>query len=578
MKNKLVQAKLADIEVSETNKMFRDESELSDDALKELIDSIKQHGVIQPIVLRFNPTEKGKAFILIAGERRYRASVAAGKTEIPAYVMELTDEEAFELQITENLQRKDVHPLKEAHAYKYMMEKDAKNTVAELALRFGKTEHYILTRIKLNALVPKAEKDFHDGIMSLGHALLIARLTPEDQLSTIEACSGSFRNGKELVRYYESIQQVEDHIDTSVICNLSSAAFKKDDATLIPKAGACTTCPQRSGASQLFNDITQKDRCFNPACFLAKRTKFMSRQIPELLEKRPDLLFLKSRDVRDKVDPDIEKVLTENKVKILRYAADFHTYQYGNQAKAKGVWINGDEIGIETTVYLDKVKSSGTTSKDADQVDTKVAIANIKQRTERSAELDGEKVYARIQDALKDHPTQKWPCDAKFYNEAEEAFFTFVIYDKLRFIERDEVESAFKKSAFKINSSTPAELYKSLSKLSTAQKVYMLRRLMIQFFNPMPDTDVAYFIRKIAEGYGDIPIAKFESEQKAIRDKREERAAERIRQLKPAKQKSKVKKAKKEKRSRTIKSKPKKEAVAEEGGADTTASRLPQLF
>src|SRR5690606_21836086 len=158
MKAILAHVKLEDIFLGETNKMFRDPDELTDEALKELVDSIKELGVIQPVLLRPKPDDDLGKYELVAGERRYRAAVIAALTTIPANIQELTDEEAFNVQVTENLQRKDVHPLKEATAYKYLVDKDPeRNTPAELAVKFGKTEHYIQTRLALNKLIDQAK-------------------------------------------------------------------------------------------------------------------------------------------------------------------------------------------------------------------------------------------------------------------------------------------------------------------------------------------------------------------------------------------------------------------------------------
>jgi len=98
-------------------------------------------------------------------------------------------EEALDLQITENLQRKDVHPLKEAAGYQYLLDKDKKMNTAELALKFGKSETYILQRLKLNSLIEQAKKDFAAGDMSLAQALGIARLNPDDQAKVVKQCS-----------------------------------------------------------------------------------------------------------------------------------------------------------------------------------------------------------------------------------------------------------------------------------------------------------------------------------------------------------------------------------------------------
>ena len=551
MKPELAHVSLDQIQVSKTNEMFRDPSELTAAALGELIDSIKEHGVLQPVLLR--RTADLTKYELVAGERRFKASVFAELTTIPSYIRELSDQQALEMQVTENLERKDVHPLRESHAYRYLSMKDPdRNTPAELAKRFSKSEHYITTRLKLNDLVPEAKKDFADNMMTLGHALIIARLQPKDQQDIIKRCSQSQVVDKKQVRYYETVHEFEDFVDQNIICNLSSAAFKKDDANLLPKAGPCTTCPKRSGANQLFSDLKEKDRCFDPGCFLQKRISFMVNKIPELLEAEPDLCYLRAYDYNNskKTDPAIEKVLKDNKVKILEHN-EYSTYSYGAQAKIKGIYISGENLGKRETVYVNKpAKSKGN---DQEKVNVEVAIANIKQRNTRAAELDGEKVYARILEGLKIHKAQTLvsPNDFPFAALDElKIFMRFIVYDKLGY-NQDDVEKILK-----IKSDKPADLYKCLKNLTDQQLMFMVRQVMLgQYGGNMPESDHAYFIRKVAEAYADIPIDEFEAEQKAIREKRDGRMKKRIQDLKAESKKAPTakKKAKNGKKAKPIK-------------------------
>lgn len=172
------------IALSSTNEMFRPKSELAGDALKDLADSIRQFGVIQPIVVR--PSQQHEFYTLICGERRYRASQLAGLKTIPATIRDVPEEVALVIQITENMQRENIHPLNESKGFKVILENDKNLTTAELALRLGKSETYILQRLKLNELVREARKAFFEESMLLGHAMILARLTPADQREALE--------------------------------------------------------------------------------------------------------------------------------------------------------------------------------------------------------------------------------------------------------------------------------------------------------------------------------------------------------------------------------------------------------
>ena len=166
---------LADIQPSGFNPRKR----FDEAALYELAESIKRQGVLQPITVR--PVDGTDRYGIVFGERRYRASVIAGRDEIPAIVTELSDEEAEEMAITENLQRKDVTPVEEAAAYQRLIE-SGRHTVQTLAQLFGKNENYIRTRLKFTALIPE-----------------IAALLEADELTISVAA--------EICRYGEDIQR-----------------------------------------------------------------------------------------------------------------------------------------------------------------------------------------------------------------------------------------------------------------------------------------------------------------------------------------------------------------------------------
>jgi len=144
--------------------------------------------VQQPVLIR----ENGAGYELIVGERRWRASKLAGKTEIPAIVRPMSDAQALEVMILENLQRQDVHPLEEALGYKALLDHPEpdkpKPTVESIAGKVGKSASYVYQRLKLAELVPRAQKDFREGYLTAAHAIDIARLQPADQRRALEFC------------------------------------------------------------------------------------------------------------------------------------------------------------------------------------------------------------------------------------------------------------------------------------------------------------------------------------------------------------------------------------------------------
>jgi ParB/RepB/Spo0J family partition protein len=164
---------VADIQVSKSNprKAFNPER------MKELTASILEKGVLEPVIVR---PISGNLFELVCGHRRLAAAKNAGLTEIPAVVRSLSDEDALEFQLIENLQREDLHPLEEAAGYQQLIAR-AKYDVAKIAAKIGRSAKYVYDRVKLLQLTPEAKQAFLEDRIQAGHAILLARLKPEDQ-------------------------------------------------------------------------------------------------------------------------------------------------------------------------------------------------------------------------------------------------------------------------------------------------------------------------------------------------------------------------------------------------------------
>ena len=148
----------------------------NEEALQELADSIKQHGVFQPIIIK----KSIKGYEIIAGERRVKASKLAGLDEIPAIVRDFTDEEMMEIALLENLQRENLNPMEESRAYKKLIE-TLNITQEELAKKLGKSRSYITNMIGLQNLPSSIQTMISDKKMSMGHARVLSKLENEEQ-------------------------------------------------------------------------------------------------------------------------------------------------------------------------------------------------------------------------------------------------------------------------------------------------------------------------------------------------------------------------------------------------------------
>ena len=150
-------------------------------ALSELADSISQHGVLQPLVVR--PLTNG-GYQLVAGERRWRAARIAGLSEVPVIIKELTDEETIEIAMIENLQREDLNPLEEALGYNYMMT-ELKITQEEAAEKVGKSRPAIANALRLLKLPEEIQEMVKNNLISAGHArALLGFSSKEEMIST----------------------------------------------------------------------------------------------------------------------------------------------------------------------------------------------------------------------------------------------------------------------------------------------------------------------------------------------------------------------------------------------------------
>src|SRR6266513_6440372 len=232
--------------------------------LAELAANIKQHGVLQPILLRPLPDGEAGTFELVAGTRRYRASKLAKRDSIPASVRELTDAQALELQVIENVQRVDVHPLDEAQGYAALIKVQPNTyTVETIASRVGRSPQYVSGRLRLIQLIPEAKQAFYEAKLTVAHAFEIARLQPNDQRRALQECFPQYRNAAAILKDKKAeattVRELRGWIEREIHLDLTNAPFDPQDGTPLPKAGACARCPKRTGSNPLlFPEVRQK--------------------------------------------------------------------------------------------------------------------------------------------------------------------------------------------------------------------------------------------------------------------------------------------------------------------------------
>lgn len=225
----------------------------NEEALKQLSESIEEHGVLQPITVR----KSGKDYIIVMGERRYRASKLAKRKTIPSIVREYANNDVLEIQIIENLQRQDVEPTEEAEAIAYLSEK---YLPTEISKRLGRTENFVRQRLKLSGLIEGFKVFVRNGEMTISLGVGVALFEPEEQQMMLETMGEDF-----------SAHQINQMIKNQTY-DLEKAPFDVNDEKLITKVGACVKCPfNAANQGNLFGD--GKMVCTKSACYETKKSK-----------------------------------------------------------------------------------------------------------------------------------------------------------------------------------------------------------------------------------------------------------------------------------------------------------------
>ncbi len=311
--------------------------------LYELAESIKHNGLIQPITVR--PNNQG--FEIVAGARRYRAAQLAELFSVPARIVEIDDAKALEWQLVENSQRVDVHPYEEAQGFQRLLDIPSYD-VAALVEKSGKSASHVYARLSLLQLIPTVAEAFTQERITASHANLIARLPQESQAEAFEQCWRKDWQDKE--PHLLPAKYVAAWIQANLYLSLADAPFDREDPTLNPAAGACVTCPRRSGFNTaLFADVVS-DQCLDSSCYNSKVEAFLDREIaahPGLVqiengwrnpkEQRPGAVQRGHvREITDVIDnPDAEPVMP-------------------CEAARPAIVVYGKQLGRKLTVCTDK--------------------------------------------------------------------------------------------------------------------------------------------------------------------------------------------------------------------------------
>lgn len=227
----------------------------------DLVASVKEKGVLVPVIAR--PNAKGLGYEIVAGNRRFRAAQLAGIKEIAARIEELSDDQAREIQIIENLQRSDVHPLEEGKSYRDLIEK-SHYEIASVAAKVGKSESYIKQRLFLTNLCEKAAAAYRAGKIIDGQAVLIAKLSVGDQLAALKATTDSWVG--------KSVKDLKEWIEKNIYSPLERQPWL-GNKEYEKAAGPCVECKPQS--LSLFGPV-KEGACNDLKCWKRKMDAYVN--------------------------------------------------------------------------------------------------------------------------------------------------------------------------------------------------------------------------------------------------------------------------------------------------------------
>ena len=189
---------------------YQPRKEFSEEKIQELAQSIKENGLIQPIIVRKSPV---LGYEILTGERRYRASIAAGLSEVPVIIKQLSDQDMMLHSIIENLQRENLNPIEEAKAYQSLIDKGFTHT--EIAEKMGKSRPYITNLVRLLGLPKHILTEVESGKLSQAHARLLIQLSSDRQdklLNRIQTENLSVRQVEQILqKTKKSSKKEKDH-------------------------------------------------------------------------------------------------------------------------------------------------------------------------------------------------------------------------------------------------------------------------------------------------------------------------------------------------------------------------------
>ncbi len=525
---------------------YNPRKEFDEQSLTELADSIRQHGVLQPVGVR--PISGTDRYEIVFGERRYRASLIAGRENIPALIYDtLSDNEAEELAITENLQRKDIAPMEEAEAFRSLIESGRYDT-RSLAMQVGKSETYIRTRMKLATLIPEIASLLDNEDITVSVASEICRYGEDIQREVYD------KHLKDGLPYNSwrgmTASKVAQMIESNFTTELCRYRFDKS---------ACASCPHNTCNLLLFVEEGYEGKCAKSSCLKEKQIAYLTEKAISMLAEHPeanlcqyqydtneavavrlaemgyDIENVSDRPNRfptEPVAPQREEDETEEEYAeaVQEYGIDLQEYK----DKCAGLLakVEAGEISLAIMIGRNDVTLGYKAVPVQQREDGSAAVAKVAEleaKDVRNREIAVERTIADTKEQIKKVDVT----EAKFTNEEDKMIYFFLLsslrrehYEAVGLTDRDPYAPLTDKDKMAI-----------IAKLNAKTKAIIRRDFLIaNFKDAYRDNATADLLFAFAKKHMPEEFAAIESQYNAVYEKRHKKLEERIAQLMPKEQ------------------------------------------
>ncbi len=525
---------------------FNPRKNFDEQTLTELADSIRQQGVLQPVGVR--PIPGTDRYEIVFGERRYRASLMAGREYIPAVIFDtLSDKEAEEMAITENLQRQDIAPMEEAVAFRNLIESGRYDTQS-LAVQVGKSETYIRTRMKLTTLIPEIASLLDTDDITVSVASEICRYGEDIQLEVYE------KHLKDGLPYNSwrgmTASKVAQMIERDFTTELCRYSFDKS---------ACASCPHNTCNLLLFVEEGNEGKCAKSSCLKEKHIAYLTEKAISMLAEHPEANLCQYQydtneavavrltemgyDIEtvseypqrfptepeapqreeDETEEEFSEAVQEYQEEMQEYkekcAGLFAKYEAGEITL--GIFVGRNDVTLGYKAVPVEQREDGNAPA--------VKIAELEAKDVRNKEIAVEKTIADTKEQIKKVDIT----EAKFTNEEDKMIYFFLLSSLRR--EHYEAVGLTEREAYA--PLTDKEKMAVIAKLNARTKAIIRRDFLIDNFQGAYRTNaISGLLFAFAKKHMPDEFAAIESQYNEVYEKRHKKLEERIAQLEPAEQ------------------------------------------